>query len=166
MRKPSDRLRRLGARGQIKPIDFGRLLAPERVLELDRASKLEALEQLVEAASKSPQVANAEKFRRAIFHREEIASTGIGEGLGVPHVKIPEIRDFVMAVGRSQAGVDYGSHDGKPVHIVVMIGANDSQSSEFLTLIANLMQKLKVPKFRADILAAAGPKEVCDLFSA
>jgi mannitol/fructose-specific phosphotransferase system IIA component (Ntr-type) len=165
MKKPSERLRHLGARGQIKQVDFGRLLAPERVLELGSIAKGEALNRLIEAAARSDRVADPEKLRRAVLKREEIASTGIGNGIGVPHAKIPEIRDFVLAVGRSREGIDYGSHDGQPVTIITLIGANDSQSSEFLTVIANLMQKLKAPKFRREVMEAADAKEIYDLFA-
>lgn len=164
MMKPSDHLRRLNNQGQLRQVDFRQLLAPERIIDLGESTKLEALAKLVDAAALSDKVANAEKFRDAILKREEITSTGIGNGIGVPHVKIPEVRDFVMAVGRSAKGIPFGSSDGQPVNIVVLIGANDSQSSQFLTVVANLMQRLKAPKFRQGVLEAESAEKVFELF--
>lgn len=164
MKKPSERLRQLATSGQIRQVDFRQMLAPSRVLDLGACSKQEALDRLVDATAPSDRVADAAKFRAAILKREEMMSTGVGNGIGVPHVKIPEVRDFVMAVGRSREGIDYASQDGQPVHIVVLIGANDSQSSQFLTVVANLMQRLKAARFRQLVLEAESTDKIHELF--
>ena len=60
---------------------------------------------------------------RAIIEREKVISTGVGIGIALPHVKIPCVKDFIAAVGRSHKGIDFNSLDDHPVNIVVMIGA-------------------------------------------
>lgn len=140
------------------------MLAPSRVVELGAVDKEGALDRLIEATSASDRIADAAKFRTAILKREEMMSTGVGNGIGVPHVKIPEVRDFVMAVGRSKDGIEYGSQDKKPVHLVVLIGANDSQSSQFLTVVANLMQRLKAARFRDLVMEAETIEKIHELF--
>jgi mannitol/fructose-specific phosphotransferase system IIA component (Ntr-type) len=140
------------------------MLAPSRVLELGAIDKTGALDRLIDATGASDHVSDAEKFRAAILKREEMMSTGVGNGIGVPHVKIPEVRDFVMAVGRSREGIEYGSQDKKPVHLVVLIGANDSQSSQFLTVVANLMTRLKAARFRELVQEAETTEKIHELF--
>jgi len=164
-RKPSNIIRHNAARRGLEPVDFRMMLAPERVIDLEQVSKDDVLERLVELTISSDRVSNAAAFRRSIFEREKLLSTGVGNGVGIPHVKIPQVTDFVMSVGRSARGIDYGAQDGKPVHLVIMIGANDSQSNAFLTVLARLMMRLKNQSFRDSLLESESPQAVYRLLT-
>jgi len=74
------------------------------------------------------------------------------------------VKDFIAAIGRSHKGVDFQSLDEKPVHIVVMIGASDKQSGDFLKVLAKLVLRLKNKDFRRAIMLAKGPAETKELF--
>jgi mannitol/fructose-specific phosphotransferase system IIA component (Ntr-type) len=153
-RKPSNIIRHLNARRGVEQLDFRQMLSPERVVDLPPGEKHELLERLIAVTATSERVTDREAFRRAIFEREKLLSTGVGNGIGLPHVKISHVSDFVMSMGRCPQGIEYGAHDGRPVNIIIMIGANESQSNAFLAVLARLMMKLKNQKFREALLEA------------
>lgn len=134
--------------------EFRHMLPPERVVDLSMTKKEEAITHLIELTAQSEKITDTEAFKRAIFEREAMLSTDVGHGVGIPHVKIPQVEDFVMTVGRSAQGIEYGSRDGKPVYLMILIGANDSQSNAFLKVLAKLMTRLKNASFRNALLEA------------
>lgn len=130
------------------------LIETADIVDLKARTKDEALRELVEVLSAHPQITDPKDFLKRILERERVISTGIGIGLAMPHVKIPSVTDFVLAIGRSSRGIDFDSLDGHPVHIVAMIGASDQQSGEFLKVLAKLVLKLKDKALRQQILLA------------
>ena len=106
-----------------------KIIGEADIIDLRATTKEEALRELVDVLAARPEVTDADDFLGAIFAREKIISTGIGIGLAMPHVKTPSVTDFVVAIGRSRAGIDFDSLDEKPVYIVAMIGASADQSS-------------------------------------
>lgn len=139
---------------------ISKLLAPEMVVDLAARDKTAALKELAALLATSKNVGDGKAFQKAILEREAILSTGIGLGIAVPHAKVASVRDFAVAVGRSKAGIEWDSLDGRPVNIVVMIAANDGQSAEYTRLLAALVNKVKPDAARAKLLAAAGPAEI------
>ena len=146
------------------PISFDSMIDESRIIDLQADTKEGVLRELVDVIATSRLIEDKEQFLRAIFEREKIISTGVGIGVAVPHVKIPSVKDFVAAIGRSHKGVDFQALDDKPVHIVVMIGASDKQSGDFLKVLAKLVLRLKNKDFRRAIMLAKGPGEVRELF--
>lgn len=140
------------------------LIDTSRIVDLQATTKEEALRELVKVMATSPHILDSKALLDKILEREKLISTGVGIGVALPHVKIPSIRDFVVAIGRSQRGLDFQSLDDKPVHIIVMIGANDSQSSEFLKLMAKIVLRLKDKEFRRQVLLARNEEEIRALF--
>jgi mannitol/fructose-specific phosphotransferase system IIA component (Ntr-type) len=111
-------------------------------------------------------ITDKEAFVTAIFEREKIISTGVGIGVAVPHVKIPQVKDFVAAIGRSTKGVEFQALDEKPVNIIVMIGASDKQAGEFLKVLAAIVLKLKDKDFRRAVMLARSSADIKELFCA
>ena len=105
------------------------------------------------------------EFYRAIMEREKVISTGIGIHIAVPHVKIPSVTDFVMAIGRKPEGIDYDSLDGKPVSIIIMIGANESQRDLYLKVLARIVLLFKNSQFRRRILNAKSGAAIIKAFA-
>jgi fructose-specific phosphotransferase system IIA component len=124
-------------------ISLESIIAPERVLILKSADKESAIRELATAIAASDDVADGEALLEAILDREQIMSTGIGLGIAIPHAKIPSVKDFVVALGKSPAGIEFHSLDGKPVHFVVMIAGPDQQQERYLQLLARITLKLK-----------------------
>ena len=145
-------------------INFKEMIDASRTCEVKGVTKDDVLVELVELISSSPHVKDRDALLTAIFEREKIISTGIGIGVAVPHVKIPEIADFVIAVGRSTKGIDFLALDDKPVHLVVMICASDRQSGEYLKVLAEVIRRCKDKELRRKIMFAKTMDEVAELF--
>lgn len=144
--------------------DFEKMIDEQRIVDLRATTKEEALRELVDVLATSPSITDREDFLEKIFERERVISTGVGIEVALPHVKIPSVKDFVVAIGRSHKGIDFDSLDDKPVYIVVMIGANEKQTGEFLKVLAQLVLKLKNHKFRKAVMFAKNNKRIRDLF--
>ncbi len=139
------------------------LITEDRIVELEGTSKDEVLKEMVDVIERAPEVADKEAFYRAIQDRESILSTGIGLGIAVPHAKIPSVSGLVAALGKTRRGVQYGALDDQPVHIVVMIGANDGQQSDYIRALARVTLLLKNEKIRRAIVEADDAGAVYDI---
>ncbi|MCX7963055.1 MAG: PTS sugar transporter subunit IIA [Candidatus Sumerlaea chitinivorans] len=140
------------------------MIDESRIVDLKATTKEEALRELVDVLATSPNVTDKDELLKAIFEREKVISTGVGIEVALPHVKIPSVKDFVIAIGRSHKGIDFDSLDDKPVYIIVMIGANDKQAGDFLKVLAQLVLKLKNKNFRKAVMFAKSPKRIRELF--
>lgn len=137
------------------PVELSGVLEPERVLILKCACKAEALRALVKSLGAAPGVKNEEGLCEAIFRREELMSTGIGMGMGVPHVRLDSVDGPVMSVGICRVPItDYESLDGKPVQLIFMIAAGKYQHTEYIRLLARLSSKLKNEELRNALINA------------
>lgn len=107
------------------------------------ASKRNALDALIDAVSTNPVVTDVAAFRKAVYEREAIMSTGIGDGIAIPHVRIPEISDATLGVGVAPAGVDFETLDNKPVHVLVLFATPANSDKVYLSLLAQVMLSLR-----------------------
>jgi len=133
------------------------LLDPARIIDLEVETKEEALRRLSQLFQGDPRVLDAEVFHQAILRREQLVSTGVGSGIAIPHVKIPQVTDYVAAVGRLRRGIDFAALDNQPVHLIFMIGASDRQTREFVRILAQVTHLLKDPATRQKLLDAEIP---------
>ncbi len=129
-------------------------VSDERVLDLQSTSRDAALLELVEALGRAPEVGEREPLLQALIEREQIVSTGIGAGVAVPHAKISEVTDFVVAYGRSPAGIPWGAIDGGPVHHVIVIAGPPDRQHRYLQFLASVTLELKRPELRIALDAA------------
>ena len=136
-------------------VSLGDVLVPERCVLLDAPDKEAALTALVDLLAAAPQVRDRELLLKEVFAREALMSTGIGFGVGVPHVRLPSVKDIVMAVGvNARPLADYQSLDGEPVRMVCMVAARDDQHAQYLKTLAAVSALLKQEAVRAAVLAA------------
>jgi fructose-specific phosphotransferase system IIA component len=142
------------------------LITPERIVDLKATTKNEALKELFTVVESSPEITNGNDFEESVLEREKILSTGIGFEIAIPHVKIPSVSNFVMALGRSRKGIDFEALDGKPVRIVLLIASSDRQKDDFLKVLAKLVQLFRDEAFRKRILKARDALEVLALLKA
>lgn len=147
------------------PLNPSEMFSPGRVVDLKGSTKDEVLRELCDALATCDRVTDRGDLLTKIMEREKTLSTGVGVGLALPHVKIPSIKDFVIAIGRHREGVDFQSIDNKPAHIIVMIGCNDSQSADYMKVLSKLVRALKEPGFQRKVLDAESPGEVVELFT-
>jgi nitrogen PTS system EIIA component len=137
------------------------ILTPERVVLLDCQNKKEALIAMVECLCRTAEIQNKAEFEQEILKREALMSTGIGLGIGVPHVRLDSIANIVMAVGVNQQDLhDYESIDGKPVRLIFMIAASSKQHAIYLKLLSYISTELKDDNFRQTLLATTDTNSI------
>lgn len=135
------------------------LIAGDCITDLQGRSKSDVLLELSELLQRSEKISDGAAFHRALMAREAQASTGVGLGIAIPHVKIPQVVDYVVGVGRSKAGVEFDAIDGKPVHLIFMIGASDRQTREFVKILAQVTHLLKSAQVRDALMHAEIPDQ-------
>ncbi len=122
--------------------------------ELTSETKEGVLRELVSLLAKNGKIKDEKKALEVLFEREKLGSTGIGEGIAIPHGKLSDLENIVCAFGRSKKGVDFESIDGAPVHLVFLLLAPENSTTEHLKALASLSRLLKDPHFRKNLLEA------------
>lgn len=130
-------------------------LSAARVVVLDAPTKEKAIEQMLELFAGHPAVGNARALAEGIWEREHTLPTGLGLGIGVPHVRLSAVRAPVAALGVLRTGVDYGSLDRVPVRILLMVAMPAGAQKEYLTYLAKATRLFQDQTFRESLL-------VCD----
>ncbi|KPJ51112.1 hypothetical protein AMJ40_00990 [candidate division TA06 bacterium DG_26] len=115
------------------------LLDEDRViLSLQGETKDKAIEELLHLLVSSDDVEDRRQFVNSVRQREAIESTGIGNGIAIPHGITDAVRRVVCAMGMSEPGIDFGSIDGKPVHLLFLLGVPKSEAREYLNLLSRI----------------------------
>ncbi len=145
-------------------IKLSNLLNDKQVMILDSVTKEEALDAMIEMVAKNPLVTNKKALREGIYRREELMSTGIGQGVGIPHVRIKEVKDLVVAVAVCGSGIaDYESLDAQPVQLLFMIVARDDQHALHLKTLAAISSILKNQFLKNMLLSSTCPKDFMEV---
>ncbi|QBG48475.1 helix-turn-helix domain-containing protein [Verrucomicrobia bacterium S94] len=133
-------------------------LTAERILILEEGDKDTVLRNLVDLLAETPFVHNREELLKGIFAREELMSTGIGFGVGVPHVRIDSVSDLVMAVAVCKKPISgYSSLDNQPVQIVCMLAARSDQHAKYIRTLSGVSNRLKDAAVRKAIIESDDP---------
>ncbi|OGL45551.1 MAG: hypothetical protein A2161_21260 [Candidatus Schekmanbacteria bacterium RBG_13_48_7] len=101
---------------------------------------------------------------KTLIEREKLKSTGIEDGLAIPHGKFPKLQNMIAAFGRSEKGVDFNSMDGKPTHFLVLILAPERASSIHLKSLARISRMFKDKEFRNKLLVTSDPEQIYKIF--
>jgi nitrogen PTS system EIIA component len=129
------------------------ILRNEFVLEdLKAKNKREVLTELVGVMAKAEPNADPEAMLHVLLEREKLGSTGIGEGIAIPHGKLAGLEQMVVAFGRSREGVDFESMDGKPAHLFFLLMAPDNSAGLHLKALAKISRMLKDTDFRKTLM--------------
>jgi len=138
----------------------------ERLMKLSLESnrKKDVLEELLTLPEKAGKVKDKKGLLKEIFAREKMASTGIGEGVAIPHKMIPDISETVLVFGRRREGVNFDSIDNKPVNLFFLILDKEGQNSDHLRLLSKLARLLHDPKFRQELNSALKPGDIINAF--
>lgn len=119
------------------------------LVDLKATGKEEAIREIVRSLRDTDQIAEAdyEGVVRAILGREELGSTGIGQGVAVPHTRHPTVQRLVGTVALSKHGVDFAALDGDPVNIFFLLISPPNQPGDHLRALENISRHLKDEKF-------------------
>lgn len=124
------------------------LIIPELLAE----SRDDVLAELVACIAGTTPEVDRQHAVRVLLERERIGSTGVGQGLAIPHAKLPNLRRAVACFARSSRGVDFGALDGKPTHLFLALLAPEGNASFHLKALARASRLFKDPAFRSELL--------------
>ncbi|GLC89238.1 PTS fructose transporter subunit IIABC [Lysinibacillus piscis] len=133
------------------------------ILQLASSSKATVIDELVNQLDAAGRLADKDAFKEAILAREAQSTTGIGEGIAIPHAKTSAVRIPALAFGRSTAGIDYEALDGQPSHLFFMIAAPEGANNTHLETLSRLSMLLMDASFREKLLAVNTEEEVLAL---
>jgi PTS system fructose-specific IIC component len=131
---------------------------------LEGRTKDDIINTLVDLVGRSPKVTDKEKVRTAIFDREKIMSTGVGNGFAIPHGKTDAVSDVVAAFGITAQPIDYQSLDEKPVRLVFLLVGKDSMVGPHIKLLSRISRLMNKEEFREKLLLAPTSRDVLETF--
>jgi len=132
-------------------------------MDLSSTEKNGVIDELVKQLDKAGKLNDVTTFKEAIHNRESQSTTGIGEGIAIPHAKVAAVDTPAIAFGKSKTGVDYQSLDMQPAHLFFMIAAPEGGAQTHLDALAKLSGILMDEKVREDLLHANSPQEVLQI---
>jgi|SRR5208283_1491989 len=127
-------------------------------------TKDEIILEMIDIVAASKKVLDKEKVKEAIFEREKIMSTGVGNGFAIPHGKTDAVSDIVAAFAVTATSIDYQSLDEQPVRLVFLLVGKDSMVGPHIKLLSRISRLMNKEEFRKKLLSAASPKEVLEIF--
>jgi len=131
------------------------ILQREFVLEeLKARNKRDALAELAGVFAKGRIKVDSDAILHILLERERLGSTGIGDGIAIPHGKIPGLDEMVVSFGRSREGIAFEAMDGKPVHLFFLLMAPENSAGQHLKVLAKISRMLKDTAFRKNLLEA------------
>ena len=132
-------------------------------LDLKGATKEAILAEMVDLLVASGHIRDREAVLKAVLEREKRMSTGMQNGIAIPHGKTDSVDCLVAALGIKRGGVDFGALDGQPSNIFVMTVSPDSRTGPHIQFLAEISRPLNDASVRAKLLAATSPDEVLHL---
>jgi len=135
------------------------ILQPDMVLaSLDAGSKEDALAAVAGLVTLHPRVpSSADVVLTALLSRERLGSTGVGEGVAIPHAKLSGLRDLVGCFARVPSGVSFDAIDRKPVHLLFVLLVPENSAGAHLKALARVSRLLRSPELRTELLGSDQP---------
>lgn len=141
------------------------LLSPDlMIMDLKATNKEDAIKEMANLEVAQGVVNNEDEFIKSIWARENESTTGIGDGIAMPHARNEYINRAAVLFAKSSKGIDYNSLDGQPVHLFFMITAPAGADNTHLQALAKLSSLLINPDVVAALKATTKPEEVIDIF--
>ncbi|MGP4081413.1 PTS fructose transporter subunit IIABC [Pseudalkalibacillus sp. R45] len=134
------------------------------LLKLEAESKNDVIDELSSALHQAGKISDLNTFKEAILKREMESTTGIGEGIAIPHAKSSAVNEPSIVFGRSGAGLDYEALDGQPSHLFFMIAVPEGANNEHLNALSKLSSYLMEPGFKETLLKAEKEEDVFNAF--
>ena len=133
----------------IVTFELSTILDPHLVkVPLEGATKRETIDELCDLLCTSDVIQDPENFRRTVWDREGQRSTGIGEGLAIPHGKCAGVREITMAIGLPREPVDFDSIDGRPVKMIVLLASPANRIADHIQALGRISKFMADPMIR------------------
>ncbi len=128
--------------------------------DLKGRTKKQVLEELIDALLREKPELDRERLMAVLLERERLGSTGIGDGIAIPHGKLKDLNQLILAFGKSSAGVDFESMDGKPVHLFFLLVAPENCTGIHLRALARIARLLKNAPVRKRLASVSTQDEI------
>ena len=140
---------------------FPALVDERRIFpDLAGTTRDEALAEMSAALAETGAVSDGTELARRLIERERMGSTGLGGGLAIPHCKLHEIGDVVLAVGVSRRGIEFGAADGQPVRLLFLVLSPADSPALHLQALARISRVIRVPGVLERVSEAATAGEI------
>lgn len=144
----------------MKILDF---LSPERILpNMQSRDKKGVIDELAQAVADTTSAENAE-VAKVLLEREQLGSTGIGDGIAIPHGRLSSIDSIIMGFGSSEHGIEYDAIDSKPVNIFFLLLTPENSTGGHLKVLAQISKLLKNKQFKINLSNAKSVEEVLEI---
>jgi fructose-specific phosphotransferase system IIA component len=130
---------------------------------LDAKTKADSIAELVGLLAASGEVSDPKRVLDAVMEREATRSTGIGNGLAIPHGKASGIDRLLMAIGKPAEPIDFNSVDGRPVKIIWLLASPADKTGDHIHALARISRLMSIDKFRKALLDAPTAAEMLDI---
>ncbi|HOK10373.1 MAG TPA: PTS sugar transporter subunit IIA [Candidatus Hydrogenedens sp.] len=140
---------------------FGREIPESQICIIrGKTTKYDVLNTLIDLVKRNPAITDPELFKKAVFDREEVTSTGIGGGIAIPHVRMDEVKDITIGIAIVPDGVDFDSIDNQPVYLVVLFATPKNKDKEYLQMVAKVMQALRDESLYQRMIKCNSPRQL------
>ena len=147
-------------------MNLGKILTKDGITaDMIAKTKKEALAELVNKLLSIHPELDREELIKTLEERERMGSTGIGNGVAIPHGKLRTLERIVGVFGRSRKGVDFESLDGKPVHLFFLYLGPEDTPGDHLKALAKTARLVKKEQFRKQIIKANNEQEIFEMIS-
>ena len=133
-------------------------------LHLQSRNKEDAIRELAQLMEGTPAMGDLKIFLEDVFERERLETTGIGDEIAIPHARTDAVKQLILAVGRSQHGINFDSLDGRKVKLFFLMGIPRESVSYYLKILAQLTRLLKRGPLREKLFDVEDSKGVVTLF--
>lgn len=145
-------------------LKISEVLKPEAIImKMKSKEKIAVLKELVDHMIGNELVEDGEEFQKALAKRENLESTGIGDGIAIPHARTDAVKGLILAFARSEQGVDFSAIDGKPSHLIFLIASPVDKKSEYIMALAKLSRLLRKRDVRRLLKDADNPNEILNI---
>ncbi len=130
------------------------------ICELEETEKYEALHELIHKAPVFRSIGDMEALENAVVSRERQQSTGFGHGVAIAHGKLKGMGSIRVALGISRKGIEFGSMDGKPVHLLFVVASPPEMQLEYLLALSIITGLVRNPRFREELMGCGDPDAI------
>ncbi len=139
-------------------------LNPEDILQdLPGGTKEEIFARLVDTLVARGKLPSAEPYLTALLKREALGTTAVGGGIAIPHARVKELNNLVMAFVRFKEGIGLGALDNAPVHLLFLVLAPEDATEAYMRTLARISSILRNAQTKKDLLEAADSKEMYEI---
>ena len=140
------------------------IMSPEStVVGLQSSTKEEIIGELVDMLKVGDSITDREKVLQAVLDREKIMSTGIGDGIAIPHGKSDAVQKLVAGLGTQRRGVDFEALDGEPAYVFFLLVSPANVSGPHIKALARISRLLKNDDFKKKLIAAESSTAIIDI---